>query len=93
MNKDARYFAKLAEAAHARTSVATEKAAKIHVGFEGAFGAHHVTPRSLAAAMLSKLVCVEGIVTRCSLVRPKVVRSVHYCEKTVSRAGGGGGGH
>lgn len=28
---------------------------------------------------LAQLVCVEGIVTRCSLVRPKVVRSVHYC--------------
>ncbi|KAJ2461807.1 MCM DNA helicase complex subunit, partial [Coemansia sp. RSA 2320] len=24
--------------------------------------------------------CIEGIVTRCSLVRPKVVRSVHYAE-------------
>ena len=24
---------------------------------------------------------MEGIVTRCSLVRPKVVKSVHYCEQ------------
>ncbi len=31
---------------------------------------------------LSKLVSVEGIVTKCSLVRPKIVRSVHYCEES-----------
>lgn len=31
---------------------------------------------------LSNLVCVEGIVTKLSLVRPKVVRSVHYCPET-----------
>ncbi|KAL8832564.1 MAG: hypothetical protein Q9191_000188 [Dirinaria sp. TL-2023a] len=27
------------------------------------------------------MVCLEGIVTKCSLVRPKVVKSVHYNEK------------
>lgn len=31
---------------------------------------------------LSNLVCVEGIVTKVSLVRPKVVRSVHFCPET-----------
>lgn len=31
---------------------------------------------------LGNLICVEGIVTRVSLVRPKVVRSVHYCPAT-----------
>jgi DNA replicative helicase MCM subunit Mcm2 (Cdc46/Mcm family) len=84
LNADAGYFAKLAEDAKSRPSPAAEKSAKIHVGFEGSFGAHSATPRTLTAAMLSKLVCVEGIVTRCSLVRPKVVRSVHYCPATVS---------
>ncbi|XP_072028727.1 zygotic DNA replication licensing factor mcm3-like [Amphiura filiformis] len=52
------------------------------VGFEGSFGAKHVTPRSLSARNIGNLVCVEGIVTKCSLVRPKVVRSVHYCPAT-----------
>jgi len=50
----------------------------VAVGFEGHFGEGHVTPRSLAARHLSAMVCVQGIVTRCSLVRPKVARSVHY---------------
>ncbi|XP_031620150.1 DNA replication licensing factor Mcm3 [Contarinia nasturtii] len=52
------------------------------VGFEGSFGARHVTPRTLNSRYLSNLVCVEGIVTKVSLVRPKVVRSVHYCQET-----------
>uniref|UniRef100_A0A673XX34 DNA replication licensing factor MCM3 n=1 Tax=Salmo trutta TaxID=8032 RepID=A0A673XX34_SALTR len=55
---------------------------EFHVGFEGSFGTKHVTPRSLAARYLGNLVCVEGIVTKCSLVRPKITRSVHYCPAT-----------
>lgn len=52
------------------------------VGFEGSFGANHVTPRGLSARMLGKMVCVEGIVSKCTLIHPKVVKSVHYCEET-----------
>ncbi|XP_041967540.1 MCM3 minichromosome maintenance deficient 3 (S. cerevisiae), like isoform X2 [Alosa sapidissima] len=55
---------------------------EFHVGFEGSFGNKHVTPRSLSARFLGNLVCVEGIVTKCSLVRPKIMRSVHYCPAT-----------
>jgi len=58
------------------------------VGFEGSFGAKHVTPRTLTSKHLGNLVCLEGIVTKCSLVRPKVVKSVHYCpatQKTMER--------
>ncbi|KAG2224369.1 hypothetical protein INT45_006769 [Circinella minor] len=53
-----------------------------YVGFRGSFGDNHVNPRTLRSMYLGKLVCIEGIVTRCSLVRPKVVRSIHYAEKT-----------
>jgi len=52
------------------------------IGLEGSFGAKHVTPRTLTSRYLGNMVCVEGIVTKCSLVRPKVVRSVHYCPAT-----------
>ncbi|KAJ2288436.1 MCM DNA helicase complex subunit, partial [Coemansia sp. RSA 2706] len=65
-------------AAATRTGVAVDTMFQVAVGFRGAFGAHHVTPRGLRARQLGQLVCIEGIVTRCSLVRPKVMRSVHY---------------
>jgi DNA replication licensing factor MCM3 len=62
------------------------------IGLEGAFGDYLVSPRVLNASFLGKMICIEGIVTKCkkwqffnglgSLVRPKVVRSVHFCEKT-----------
>ncbi|CAH2040167.1 unnamed protein product, partial [Iphiclides podalirius] len=52
------------------------------VAFSGSFGTKHVTPRSLTSRYLGNLICVEGIVTRVSLVRPKIVRSVHYCPAT-----------
>ena len=42
------------------------------VGFEGSFGAKHVTPRSLASRFLGNMVCLEGIVTKCKLKMFKV---------------------
>lgn len=59
-----------------------KKHEEFFIGFDGSFGAKHVTPRSLSAHFIGNMVCVEGIVTKCSLVRPKVVRSVHYCPQT-----------
>src|ERR1700737_3125049 len=53
-----------------------------YVGFKGSFGDHHVNPRTLRAQHLGKMISLDGIVTRCSLVRPKMVKSVHYCEDT-----------
>lgn len=53
-----------------------------HVAFKGAFGNHSVSPRTIRSTHLSKMISVEGIVTRASLVRPKILRSVHYAEST-----------
>ena len=55
---------------------------KFFVGVEGSFGANHVTPRGLSARLLGQMVCIEGIVSKCTLIHPKVVKSVHYCEAT-----------
>ena len=52
------------------------------VGFDGSFGANHVSPRTLISSFIGTMICVEGIVTKCSLINPKVVRSVHYCPAT-----------
>ncbi|KAH8597157.1 putative DNA replication licensing factor mcm3 [Bisporella sp. PMI_857] len=52
-----------------------------YCAFSGSFGQYACNPRTLSSAHLNHMVSLEGIVTRCSLVRPKVVKSVHYNEK------------
>ena len=62
--------------------------AEVQVGFAGEFGAARVSPRELLSSYVGHLVCIEGIVTKASTVRPKWVRSVHYCPangKTLTR--------
>jgi len=54
----------------------------VRIGFVGEFGPNRVSPRELTSSLISSLVNVEGIVTKCSLVRPKIVESVHYAEAT-----------
>eukprot|EP00873_Tetraselmis_striata_P008579 jgi/Tetstr1/428843/TSEL_018830.t1 len=54
----------------------------MRVALTGEFGAHTVSPRQLLAPLMGKMVNLQGIVTKASLVRPKMVRSVHYCEAT-----------
>ena len=55
---------------------------QFHIGLRGSFGDNHVNTRMLRSMHLGKMMSLEGIVTRCSLVRPKIVRSVHYCDTT-----------
>ncbi|KAL2930817.1 DNA replication licensing factor MCM3-like protein 1 [Bienertia sinuspersici] len=55
---------------------------QVVVGFDGPFVSRRVTPRDLLSLFIGSMVCVEGIVTKCSLVRPKVVKSVHFCPST-----------
>ncbi|SCU88131.1 LAMI_0D08900g1_1 [Lachancea mirantina] len=52
------------------------------LSFKGSFGAHALSPRTLRSHHVNKLLSIEGIVTKVSLVRPKLIRSVHYAEKT-----------
>ncbi|KAF8078335.1 MCM2/3/5 family-domain-containing protein [Lyophyllum atratum] len=60
----------------------TEFLPAYRVGFSGSFGDHHVSPRTLHAAHLGKMISLEGIITRCSLVRPKMLKS--YRDATTS---------
>ncbi len=52
-----------------------------YCAFVGSFGEFACNPRTLGSQHLNHMVSLEGIVTKCSLVRPKVVKSVHYNEK------------
>jgi DNA replication licensing factor MCM3 len=52
-----------------------------YCAFSGNFGQYACNPRTLGSAHLNHMVSLEGIVTKCSLVRPKIVKSVHYNEK------------
>lgn len=61
-----------------------DEATPFFVGLRGAFGSHLLNPRTIDAAFLGKVVCLEGIVTRCTIVRPKIARSVHYSEHSHS---------
>ncbi|KAI1779634.1 MCM-domain-containing protein [Hypoxylon cercidicola] len=52
-----------------------------YCAWAGSFGLNACNPRTLSSNHLNHMVSIEGIVTRCSLIRPKVVKSVHYNEK------------
>lgn len=58
------------------------KLSEFRIGLDGAFGARLVSPRALNARLVGGVVCVEGIVTRASTIRPRLVLSVHYCPRT-----------
>jgi len=55
---------------------------RIKVSMEGPVGALPHSPRSLLSSFLRRLVCVEGVAIKVSAVKPKMVRSVHYCPAT-----------
>ncbi|OQR90919.1 DNA replication licensing factor MCM3 [Achlya hypogyna] len=71
-----------AQSSYNPKAVNTNDVSQIQVGLEGDFGSHFITPRGLVATFLCQCVCVQGIVTKVSAVRPKVVKSVHYCKET-----------
>ncbi|MCJ1405159.1 MCM DNA helicase complex subunit [Xylographa trunciseda] len=51
-----------------------------YCAYTGSFGEFACNPRTLSSAHLNHMVSLEGIVTKCSLVRPKVIKSMHYSE-------------
>ncbi|RAK99102.1 MCM DNA helicase complex subunit MCM3 [Aspergillus ibericus CBS 121593] len=64
-----------------RPSRETADDVNYHCGFVGAFGEFSCNPRTLGSSHLNRMISLEGIVTKCSLVRPKVIQSVHWSER------------
>ncbi|KAG9603159.1 DNA replication licensing factor mcm3, partial [Aureobasidium melanogenum] len=62
----------------------TDPETMYYCAFYGSFGQFATNPRTLSSQHLNHMVSLEGIVTKCSLVRPKVVKSVHYNENKSS---------
>ena len=63
-------------------TIQNQKEEKMHINLQGMLGNHLVSPRGLTADLTNQYVGVQGIVTRISQVRSKLVYSVHYCEET-----------
>jgi len=55
---------------------------RIKVALAGPIGAEPSSPRQLTSSSLRQLICVEGVATKVSTVKPKIVKSVHYCPNT-----------
>ncbi|KAI5200570.1 DNA replication licensing factor mcm3 [Aureobasidium subglaciale] len=68
----------------ARPAHETADETMYYCAFFGSFGEFATNPRTLSSVHLNHMVSLEGIVTKCSLVRPKVVKSVHYNENKTS---------
>ena len=82
------YIMALREAATETAKIADPSVAKLlkqrdlQVGFEGSFGSNVISPRGLLSSFLNSMVEVEGIVTKTSTVKPKMLRSVQFCPNT-----------
>ena len=63
-------------------SIDNNAGVKIKVALSGPVGAKPLSPRGLTSTSLRQLVCVEGVATKVSAIKPKVVKSVHYCQAT-----------
>ena len=55
---------------------------RMRVALGGPIRSHPIGPRELGSADLRRLVCVEGVAVKVSSVKPKIVKSVHYCPAT-----------
>lgn len=64
-----------------RPAIESSDEAMYYCAYVGSFGEFACNPRTLSSNHLNRMVSLEGIVTKCSLVRPKVVKSVHYNER------------
>ncbi|KAF2212998.1 hypothetical protein CERZMDRAFT_96674 [Cercospora zeae-maydis SCOH1-5] len=64
-----------------RATQHVDEEAMYYCAYIGSFGEFACNPRTLSSQYLNHMVSLEGIVTKCSLVRPKVIKSVHWNER------------
>ncbi|KAM3423356.1 DNA replication licensing factor MCM3 [Cercospora zeina] len=64
-----------------RATQHVDEEAMYYCAYIGSFGEYACNPRTLSSQYLNHMVSLEGIVTKCSLVRPKVIKSVHWNER------------
>lgn len=57
---------------------------KLSVGITGSLGERCVTPRKLSSRFLTQIICLDGIITKTSLVHPKLQTAVQYSEDSAS---------
>jgi len=55
---------------------------RIKVAIEGPISSTPSTPRTLNSSSLQSLVSIQGVATKVSSIKPKIVKSVHYCPAT-----------
>jgi len=53
-----------------------------HIAFHGTTTTAYSGPRDLSSRLIGQLVCVDGILTKCGLVRPKLHQSVHHSKES-----------
>lgn len=58
--------------------ISLKKIIEIKIEIPGPIGAAPASPRQLTSAQLRQLVCVEGVATHVSTIKPKVMKSCHY---------------
>jgi len=58
------------------------KQESLKLNFDGNLGRNFITPRGLKSSMINSLVKIQGIVTRMSIVKPKLSKSYHFIPAT-----------
>jgi DNA replication licensing factor MCM3 len=64
------------------TANVSQQCARIKVSIAGPLQAMAHSPRQLTSLDLRHLVCVQGVATKVSTIKPKIVTSAHYCIET-----------
>ena len=59
---------------------------RVKVAIEGPISSAPSTPRTLNSESLQTLVCIQGVATKVSSIKPKITKSVHYCPNTNSHS-------